>query len=150
MVAQLVHTMRKVLGSIRDGVIGILLWQNPSGRNMVQRSTHPLIEMSTRDILLVCICDRSLGLTHPLIEMSTRDIFLGCKCDRSLRLTHPLIEMSTRDIFLGSKCDRSLGLTTLPQILEKTTLNRVRATSVWSSSPEFGSLSEENIVRFNA
>jgi len=36
----------------------------------------------------------------------------------------------------------------LPQILEETTLNRVRATSVWSSSQEFDNLGGENIVRF--
>ena len=43
-------TNRKVAGSIRDGVIGIFLWHNPSGRTMALGSIQPLTEMSTRSI----------------------------------------------------------------------------------------------------
>ena len=41
---------QKVAGSIPDGVIGIFHWHNPSGRTMAQGPTHPLTEMSTRNI----------------------------------------------------------------------------------------------------
>jgi len=44
-------TSHKVAGSISDGVIGIFHWLNSSGRTTVSRSTLPLTEMSTRDIL---------------------------------------------------------------------------------------------------
>jgi hypothetical protein len=43
-------TSRKVAGSIPDDVIGILHWQNPSGRTMALGLTQPLTEMSTRNI----------------------------------------------------------------------------------------------------
>jgi len=43
-------TSRKVAGSIRDGVIGIFHWHNPSGRTMALGLTQPLSEMSTRNI----------------------------------------------------------------------------------------------------
>jgi hypothetical protein len=48
-------TSQKVAGSIPDGVIGIFHWHNPSG------------------------CTMDLGLTHPLTEMSTRNISWGVK-----------------------------------------------------------------------
>jgi len=38
-----------VVGSIPDGVIGIFLLHNPSGRTMALRSTQPLTEMSTKN-----------------------------------------------------------------------------------------------------
>ena len=50
-VAQFVEALRyirKVAGSIPDGVIGI--FHNPSGRTMALGSTHPLTEVSTRNI----------------------------------------------------------------------------------------------------
>ena len=56
-------TNRKVAGLIPDGVIGIFHWHNPSG------------------------CTMALGLTHPLIEMSTRNIFPGGKGGRFVGLT---------------------------------------------------------------
>jgi hypothetical protein len=43
-------TIRKVAGSIPDGVIGIFHWHHPSGHTMAMGSTQPLIEMSTRNI----------------------------------------------------------------------------------------------------
>ena len=43
-------TIRKVSGSIPDGVIGIFHWHNPPDRTMALRSTQPLTEMSTRRI----------------------------------------------------------------------------------------------------
>jgi len=43
-------TSQKVAGSIPDGVIGIFLKHNPSGRNMVLELTQPLTELSTRYI----------------------------------------------------------------------------------------------------
>jgi hypothetical protein len=43
-------TCRKVAVSIPDDVIGIFHWHNPSGCTMSQGSTHPLTEMSTRNI----------------------------------------------------------------------------------------------------
>jgi hypothetical protein len=43
-------TSRKVAGSIPDGVTGIFLWHNPSGRIMALGLTQPLTEMSTRNI----------------------------------------------------------------------------------------------------
>jgi len=43
-------TSQKVAGSIPDSVSEIFHWHNPSGRTMALRSTHPLTEMSTRDI----------------------------------------------------------------------------------------------------
>jgi hypothetical protein len=41
---------RKVAGSIPDLVIGFYNWPNPSSCIMVQRSTQPLTEMSTRNL----------------------------------------------------------------------------------------------------
>ena len=41
---------RGLEGSIPDGVIGIFLWRNLSGRTMVVGLTQPLREMSTRNI----------------------------------------------------------------------------------------------------
>jgi hypothetical protein len=50
-VAHLVEALsQKVTGSIPDGVIGIFYRHNPSGRTMALVSTHPLTEMSTRNI----------------------------------------------------------------------------------------------------
>jgi hypothetical protein len=50
-VAQLVEAEgRKVAGSIPDGVTGIFLLHNPSGRTMALGLTHPLTEMSTSNI----------------------------------------------------------------------------------------------------
>jgi hypothetical protein len=43
-------TSKKVVGSIPDGIIGLLHWHNPSGRSMILRSTQPVREMSTRNI----------------------------------------------------------------------------------------------------
>jgi len=43
-------TSRKVVGSIPDGVTGVLQGYNPSGRTMALGSTQPLIVMSTRNI----------------------------------------------------------------------------------------------------
>ena len=48
--AQLVEALRKVAGSIPDGVIGIFHWHNPSGRTKALGSTQPLIQKSTRNI----------------------------------------------------------------------------------------------------
>jgi hypothetical protein len=42
---------RKVAGSIANEVIGFFNWRNPSGRTMTLRSTQPLTEMSTRNLL---------------------------------------------------------------------------------------------------
>jgi hypothetical protein len=44
-------TGRKVAVSIPDEVIGFFNWPNPSSRTMVLRSTQPLKEMSTRNII---------------------------------------------------------------------------------------------------
>ena len=43
-------TIRKVAGSIPEGIIEIFHWQNPSGRTMALGLTQPLTEMSTRNI----------------------------------------------------------------------------------------------------
>ena len=43
-------TSREVAGSILDCATGIFHWHNPSGRTMTMGSTHPLTEMSTRNI----------------------------------------------------------------------------------------------------
>jgi hypothetical protein len=43
-------TSRKVAVSIRNDVIGIFHWNNPSGRAMALGSTQPVAEMSTRNI----------------------------------------------------------------------------------------------------
>jgi hypothetical protein len=45
-------TSLKVAGSIPDGLVGIFYWRNPSGRTMVLGLTHPLTEISTRNISL--------------------------------------------------------------------------------------------------
>ena len=45
-------TSREVAGSISDGVFGIFLRHNPSGRTMTLGSTQPLTEVSTRNISL--------------------------------------------------------------------------------------------------
>jgi hypothetical protein len=42
-------TRRKVAGSIPDGVTGIFLWLNPSGRIVALGSTKPLTEMTTKN-----------------------------------------------------------------------------------------------------
>jgi hypothetical protein len=36
--------------SIPDQAIGVFNWPNPSSRTMALRSTHPLTEMSTRNL----------------------------------------------------------------------------------------------------
>jgi len=41
---------RKAADSIPVGLIRILNWHNPSGRTVALGSTHPLTEMSTRNI----------------------------------------------------------------------------------------------------
>jgi hypothetical protein len=56
-------TSRKVAGSIPDGVTGIFLRHNPSGRTMAPRSTQPLTEMSTRNISWGGKGGRCVGLT---------------------------------------------------------------------------------------
>jgi len=43
-------TVWKVAGSIPDGVIGIFIWHNHSGRTMALGSTQPLTEMITSNI----------------------------------------------------------------------------------------------------
>jgi hypothetical protein len=43
-------TSRKVASSIPNEAIGLFNWTNPSGRTMVLGSTHPLIEMCTRNL----------------------------------------------------------------------------------------------------
>jgi hypothetical protein len=42
-------TSQKVAGTIPDGVIGIFLWDIPSGRTIALALTEPTIEMSTRN-----------------------------------------------------------------------------------------------------
>jgi hypothetical protein len=44
-------TSLKVAGSIPDGVIGIFNWYNASGCTMTLKSTQPLTEMNTRNLL---------------------------------------------------------------------------------------------------
>ena len=44
---------QKVVGLIRDEVIGIFHLLNPSGHTVALGSTQPLTEISTRDISLV-------------------------------------------------------------------------------------------------
>jgi hypothetical protein len=56
-------TSRKVAGSIPDGVIGIFLGHNPSGRTMALGSTQPLTQVSTRDISWGGKRGRCVGLT---------------------------------------------------------------------------------------
>jgi len=41
---------RKISGLIPDGVVGIFHWRNRSGRTMALGLTHPLTEVSTRNI----------------------------------------------------------------------------------------------------
>jgi hypothetical protein len=41
---------RKVAVSITNGVIGIFLWHNPSGRSTALGSTRPLTDMSTSNV----------------------------------------------------------------------------------------------------
>jgi hypothetical protein len=43
-------TRRKVAGSITDEAIGFFNQPNPSSRTMALGSTHPLTEMSTRNL----------------------------------------------------------------------------------------------------
>jgi hypothetical protein len=43
-------TSWKVASLIPDGVIGIFLWHNPSGRTMALGLTQSLTEMCTRNI----------------------------------------------------------------------------------------------------
>ena len=57
-------TSWKVAGSIPDGVIGILLWHNPSSRTMALELTQPLTEISTRNISWVGKGGRYVGLTN--------------------------------------------------------------------------------------
>ena len=56
-------TIRKVAGSIPDGVIGIFHRHHPSGRILALGSTQPLTEMSTRNIYWAGKGDRCVGLT---------------------------------------------------------------------------------------
>jgi hypothetical protein len=55
---------RKVTGSNRDGVIGIIHWHNPSGRSVALGSTQPLTEMSTRNTSWGGKGGRCVGLTN--------------------------------------------------------------------------------------
>jgi hypothetical protein len=50
-VAQCVEALRKVEGSIPEGVFENFHRLNPSGRTMALGSTQPLTEMSTTDLL---------------------------------------------------------------------------------------------------
>jgi hypothetical protein len=43
-------TLRKVAGSIPDGVIEIFIWYNPSDRIVALGPIHPATEMSTSNI----------------------------------------------------------------------------------------------------
>ena len=54
-------TIRKVAGSIPDGVTGIFHWHNPSGLTMALGLTQPLTEMSTRNISWGCKDGRCVG-----------------------------------------------------------------------------------------
>jgi hypothetical protein len=47
----LCYTSWKVVGSIPGEVIGFFYWPNPSSCTMALRSTHPLTEISTRNLL---------------------------------------------------------------------------------------------------
>jgi hypothetical protein len=49
-VVKVLYTNRKIAGSFPDGVIGFLLWHNPSDCAMALGSTQPLTETSTRSI----------------------------------------------------------------------------------------------------
>jgi hypothetical protein len=62
---------RQVASSIPDGVIGIFLLHNPSGRTMALGSTQPLTEMSTR-----CI---SWGQKWPVRKADNLTTIL-CRC----------------------------------------------------------------------
>ena len=55
-------TRQKVASSIPD-VIGIIHWHNPSNCTMAQGSTHPITEMSTRNISWGGKCGRCVRLT---------------------------------------------------------------------------------------
>jgi len=56
-------TSRKVADSIPHGVTGIFHWHNLSGRTMALGLTHPLTEMSTRNISWGVKDGRCVGLT---------------------------------------------------------------------------------------
>jgi len=43
-------TSRKVAGTVFNGVSGIIHWHNPSVSTETRGSTHPLTEISTRNI----------------------------------------------------------------------------------------------------
>ena len=64
------NTSQEVVGSVPDGVTGIFHWHNPSSHTVV------------------------LGLTHPLTEMSTRNISWGVKVHRTDNLTTFMCRLS--------------------------------------------------------
>ena len=55
-------TVRKVVGSISNGVVGIIHRLNPSCRTMTLGWIHPVTEMSTRCISWWCKGGRCVGL----------------------------------------------------------------------------------------
>jgi len=71
-------TSRKVAVSIPDGVTGIFLLHNPSGRTMALGLTQPLTEMSTRNI--------SLGVKRPVRRTDNLTTFI-CRLSWNLEAT---------------------------------------------------------------
>jgi hypothetical protein len=61
-------TSRKVADLIPDGAIGIFHWHNPSGRTMALGMTHPLTQISIRNI--------SWGLRRPVLGADNLTIFM--------------------------------------------------------------------------
>jgi hypothetical protein len=57
-------TSWKVSGSFPDGITGIFHWHNPSDRTIALGSTHPLTQMSIRNISCVGKGSWCVGVTH--------------------------------------------------------------------------------------
>jgi hypothetical protein len=99
--------IRKVVGSIPGGIIGIFHWLTPSGRTMAIGSTPPLTKMSSRHIswgvkaaaaaagnltTFVCGLSRNLGAStsgNPQGLYLTATFFFFASAIRGRRLPEP-------------------------------------------------------------
>ena len=72
-------TKRKVAGSIRNEVVGVIQWLNPSVRSVALGSTYPPKEMSTGDISWGCRrpVPRADNLTTFMCRLSTNSGILN-------------------------------------------------------------------------
>jgi hypothetical protein len=94
-------TVRKVAVSISNGVVGIFHWHNTFGRTMTMGSTHPLKEMSTRNIFCGIKSARALGWQHYHFRVPT-----VMKSGKSQSLSGPVQGFLEFCVFISFRCIR--------------------------------------------